>query len=93
MYSVLINTDALKYIDTLTEKSKRLIKRKLEALKDNPHPGRDDKKKLQLPNYDLFRMHVSRSYTIFYRIYEEEKTVMILNIMTVEEAHKKYGRL
>jgi len=42
------------YIDTLAEKSKRLIKRKLETLKDNPYPGRDDKKKLQLPNYDLF---------------------------------------
>jgi len=38
-------------------------------------------------------MYVSRSYTIFYRIYEEEKTDKILNIMTIEEAHKKYGRL
>ena len=38
-------------------------------------------------------MHVSRSYTIFYRICEEEKTVKILNIMTIEEAHKRYGRL
>ena len=93
MYSVFINRDALKYVDTLTEKSKRLIKKKLETLKDNPYPKRDDKKKLQLPNYDLFRIHVSRSYTIFYRIYEEEKTVKILDIMTIEEAHKKYGRL
>ncbi len=38
-------------------------------------------------------MHVSRSYTIFYRIEEREKTVKILDIMTIEEAHKKYGRL
>lgn len=38
-------------------------------------------------------MHVSRSYTIFYRIYEEEKTVKILNIMTIEEVHKGYGML
>ena len=75
MYSVLINRDAQKYVDSLTEKSRRLVKKKLEMLKDNPHPGRADKKKLQLPNYDLFQMHVSRSYTIFYRIYDEEKTV------------------
>ena len=93
MYSVLINREAQKYVDSLTEKSRRLVKKKLEMLKDNPHPGRADKKKLQLPNYDLFRMHVSRSYTIFYRIYEEEKTVKVLNIMTIEEAHKKYGML
>jgi len=77
MYCVLINRDAQKYIDSLTEKSNRIVKKKLETLKDNPHPGRADKKKLQLPDYDLFRMHVSRSYMIFYRIYEEEKTVKV----------------
>lgn len=93
MYRVLINRDAQKYIDSLTEKSKGIIKKKLETLKDNPHPGRADKKKLQLPDYDLFRMHISRSYTVFYRIYEEEKTVKVLDIMTIEEVHKRYGRL
>ncbi|CAD6493741.1 MAG: hypothetical protein EMLJLAPB_00612 [Candidatus Argoarchaeum ethanivorans] len=25
--------------------------------------------------------------------YEKEKTVKVLDIMTIEEAHKKYGRL
>ena len=25
------------------------------------------------------------------RIYEEEKAAKVLNIMTIEEAHKKYG--
>jgi mRNA interferase RelE/StbE len=48
---------------------------------------------LRFPNYDLFRMHVSRSYTIFYRIDEEKKTVRILDIMTIKEAHKRYGLL
>jgi len=93
MYHVLINRDAQKYVNSLTEKSKRIVKKKLETLKDNPHPGRADKKKLQLPDYDLFRMHISRSYTIFYRIYEVEMTVKVLDIMTIEEAHKRYGRL
>ena len=27
------------------------------------------------------------------RIYEEEKAVKVLNVMTIEEAHKKYGML
>jgi mRNA-degrading endonuclease RelE of RelBE toxin-antitoxin system len=44
MYRVLINRDAQKYIDSLTEKSKRIVKKKLETLRDNPHPGRADKK-------------------------------------------------
>ncbi len=93
MYCVLINRDALNYLASLTEKSKKLIRRRLDVLKEDPYPGRAEKKKLHLPGYDLFRMHVSRSYTIFYRIEEREKTVKILDIMTIEEAHKKYGRL
>ncbi len=51
MYGIHINKDALKYVNSLAEKSKRSIKRKLEILKEDPHPGRDDKKKLQLPDH------------------------------------------
>ena len=93
MYGVHINKDALKYVNSLTEKSERLIKRKLEILKEDPYPGRDDKKKLQLPDYDLFRMRMGRSFTIFYKIYEAEKVVRVLDIMTTEKVHKRYGRL
>ncbi len=49
----------------------------LEILKEDPYHGRDDTKKLQLPDYDLFRMHVGQSFTIFYRIYEAEKVVKV----------------
>ena len=93
MYGVYITKDALKYVNSLTEKSERSIKRKLEILREDPYPGRDDKKKLQLSDYDLFRMHVGRSFTIFYRIYDAEKVVKVLDIMTIEKAHKRYGRL
>jgi mRNA-degrading endonuclease RelE of RelBE toxin-antitoxin system len=34
MYGVHITEDALKYVNSLTEKSERLIKRKLEILKE-----------------------------------------------------------
>ncbi len=37
MYRLLINRNAQKYVDLLTEKSKRLVKKKLEILKDDPH--------------------------------------------------------
>ena len=83
----------MKYVNSLTEKSERSIKQKLEILKEDPYPGRDDKKMLQLLDYDLFRMHVGRSFTIFYRIYEAEKVVKVLDIMTIEKAHKQCGRL
>ena len=78
MYRVFITRDALNYLVTLTEKSKRLINRRFAVLKEDPYPGRADKKKLHLPGYDLFRMHVCRSYTIFDRIEEQEKIVKII---------------
>ena len=93
-YKVFISKKALEFLDSLPEKSQRIIKDKLSSLVNNPYPGkRGDKKKLKLPDYELYRMHIARSYTAFYRIYEDEKVVKILDIMTIEEAHKKYGRL
>jgi hypothetical protein len=41
----------------------------------------------------LYRIHVGRSCTVFYKIYEKEKLVRILEIMTIEKAHRRYGRL
>ena len=36
-------------------------------------------------------MHISLKYTLFY--YIESDTVWIDNIMTTEQAHKKYGKI
>jgi hypothetical protein len=30
---------------------------------------------------------------VFYRIFPEEKMVKVLDIMTFEQAHRRYGRL
>ncbi|WP_202318393.1 type II toxin-antitoxin system RelE family toxin [Archaeoglobus neptunius] len=84
-YKVLISKKALEFIDSLPEKSQGIIKDKLSSLVNSPYPGkRGDKKKLKLPSYELYRMHIARSYTAFCRIYEDEKVVKILDIMTVE---------
>jgi mRNA-degrading endonuclease RelE of RelBE toxin-antitoxin system len=47
----------------------------------------------KLRKKEIYRMHIGRSYTLFYKIWKDEKVVEILNIMTIEEAHKRYGRL
>ena len=59
----------------------------------DPHPGKSgDKEKLKLPGR-RYRINVSRSFTIFYRINEKDKRVDVTDIMTIEKAHKIYGRL
>jgi len=93
-YKLLISEEALFFLSTLQEKSRRILRQHLLTLGESPHPGRrGDKKKLNLPGYDLYRLHIGRSFTAFYRIYEQERTVRILALMTIDEAHKLYGRL
>jgi len=37
-------------------------------------------------------MHVGRTYTIIFKIHKESDTVFVLEILTIEQAHKRYGR-
>ena len=40
----------------------------------------------------MYRMHIGRSYTIIFKIVKEENTVLVLDLMTIEQAHKRYRR-
>lgn len=79
----------------MPEKSQRIVKDKCKLLAEDPFPGKGgDKELFRRPGHeDLYRMHVGRTYTTLYRISQEEKVVKILDIMTIEQAHKRYGRL
>lgn len=91
-YKILISKRALKFLNSITEKSQRIIRDELQILYEDPYPGkRGDKERLDLSDYELYRLHISRTFTVFYRIYAKE--VKILDITTIEEAHKRYGRL
>jgi len=94
-YRVLIEREALEYVNGLPEKGKRIVKDNLKKLGENPYPGagKGDKEKLTYRGESLYRMHIGRTFTAFYRIYDREREVRILGVMTIESAHKKYGRL
>jgi len=93
-HKVRIDKTALAFIEQLPNKSQRVVKEKLKTLRDTPYPGKDgDKERLNLSGYILYRIHIARSYTAFYLIDETSETITILDIMTIEKAHKKYGRL
>lgn len=92
-FHLLIEQEQVGRINGFDQKSRRIIKEILKTLRENPYPGkRGDKEKLCLRDgYVLYRLHIGRTWTAFYRIHEEEKQVMILDIMPIEQAHKKYG--
>lgn len=93
-FNLLIEQKQIDRINEFDEKSRRILKEKLDALRDNPYPGnRGDKEKFCLKgDYILYRLHIGRSWTAFYRVYDTAKVVKVLEVMTIEQAHKKYGR-
>jgi len=51
-----------------------------------------DKKLLNLrQDVKIYRLHIGHSFTAYYEI--EGKTVFVNEILTIEQAHKKYKRL
>lgn len=92
-FHVVIDEDAQEYLDDLTLKSNRIVKDKLKLLERDPFPEKNKVKELiHFSDYDAYRMHIARSYTVFYQIDNENKNVMILWLGTIEQAHKLYGR-
>lgn len=91
-FEVVIDVDAKDFLDRLPEKSRNIVKTKLGILKTDPFPGKGgDKELLNSPKHkEVYRLHISRSYTAFYRI--EGKTVVVLWLGSIEKAHKIYGR-
>ena len=92
-YRVLVTPEVRDSIDSLDNKSKRIVKKNLKKLEENPYPGTGlgDKEGLPVQGEKRFRLHIGRTWTAFYSVMEEKKQVRVSEIMSIDEAHKKYG--
>ncbi|MCL9813944.1 type II toxin-antitoxin system RelE family toxin [Natranaeroarchaeum aerophilus] len=93
-YDVLLGEDASEFLPVADDKTTRVCKEKLGYLADNPYPGRGrgDKEKLPIDGRrDRFRMHISRTYTAIYTVIEDDREVRVLEILPIDDAHKRYG--
>ena len=93
-YTVLLGDAARDFLTVADAKTERICKEKLGFLTENPYPGRGrgDKEKLPIDaRRDRFRMHIARSYTAIYTVLEDETEVRVLEIVPIDEAHKRYG--
>jgi mRNA-degrading endonuclease RelE of RelBE toxin-antitoxin system len=76
----------------LPKERKEGIKSAIEGL-INPFPDHSgNKKELKGTQLTSYRLRVG-SYRVFYQIDEEKKEVYVFDILTAEQAHKKYGKL
>jgi mRNA interferase RelE/StbE len=72
---------------------KENIKSVLKELQEPfPGTGRGSKKEIKGADDVAYRLRVG-NYRVFYRIDREAHKVYVFDILTAEQAHKKYGRL
>ncbi len=92
-YKILITPEINEFLQNQEEKTRRIIKSNMEKLGENPYPdeGRGDKEKLPVRGEKRYRLHIGRTWTVFYSILENEKEVRISEILPIDKAHKKYG--
>ncbi|WP_135662746.1 type II toxin-antitoxin system RelE family toxin [Halorhabdus rudnickae] len=94
-YSILIGDEAQEYVSALDEKSKRIVKKNLRKLADDPYPrpgsGSGDMEKLVVDGEELYRLHIGRTHTAFYVVREDEREVRVVDITTIDDAHNRYG--
>jgi mRNA-degrading endonuclease RelE of RelBE toxin-antitoxin system len=95
-YEIAVQRKAADFLNSLDDKSRRIVRTRLTILIEDPYPGKGGDKELikspkGRPDEKIYRLHVSHSFTAFYLI--KGKTVFITEILTIEQAHKKYGTL
>ena len=91
-YEVILSDEATDFLLSLNSKSKSICKKNLDKL-TQPYPGRGsgDKEKIIVSGEVMYRLHIGRSYTAFYIIDEKRKLIRVIEINSIESAHKKYG--
>ncbi len=92
-FFVSIDIDAVSFVHSLDGKSRRIIRNHLNKLENDPFPGKSgDKELLDLgPNVKIYWLHIAHSFTAFYQ--NEGDQVLISEILTIEQAHKKDRKL
>ena len=91
-YAVVVSDDVQGFLQSLDGKSKDVCKKNLAKLA-TPYPGRGigDKERLVVDGEEIYRLHIGRTYTAFYVIDEKQKRVRVLEILSIKDAHQKYG--
>jgi mRNA interferase RelE/StbE len=92
VFTIVIERKAEEFLKKLPKKTRRIAVEKILELREDPFPG-GNKEKLECPHPPtVYRLHISRSFSVFYLIETDEQVVKIEKIMTIERAHKEYSR-
>ncbi len=94
MHELLFSEEALKYLSQIPKKDLVHVREVIalclgEFLKKATR--RCNKKLIKGSKKHTYRLHISMTHTVFYRIDDENKRVLIDDMMGINQAHSKYG--
>lgn len=93
-YEVLVAEDVQALLDSLDEKSERIVRENLAKLRSpRPGEGQGDKEQIRWRGEEVYRLHIGRTWTAFYDFDDEEDVVRVLRVMPIDDALKEYGDL
>ena len=95
-YEFAIRRKSSEFLNKLDDKSRRIVRARRATLQEDPFPGKGGDKELikspkGRPEEKVYRLHIGRSFTAFYRIKGE--TVYVTEVLTIGDTHKKYDTL
>ena len=94
-FEIRVRKPVAAFLDTLPGKSRRIVAAALKDLGGNPFPGSGGNKELLTLSggRQVYRLHIARTYTVFYGVDTDAGIVRVYELLTIEQAHKRYGRL
>lgn len=93
VFTIVIEKKAQAFLKSVPKKTRRIIVDTIVELKLDPFPGGNKERLDCLHPPAVYRLHISRSFTVFYTIEQGEMLVKIDEITTIEQAHKRYSHL
>ena len=94
MYDIVLSTSSIHYLSKLSKSDCRHVKEVLALCLGeylNVVSKRCNKKLLKGSKEGTFRLHISMTHTVFYRVDMYAKRVYVDLIMGINQAHGKYG--
>lgn len=94
-FEVRVRKPVATFLDALPEKSRRIVTAALKDLGENPFPGIGGNKELLTLSggRQVYRVHIARTFTAFYGVDTDSGIVSVYEVLAIEQAHKRYGRL
>jgi mRNA interferase RelE/StbE len=81
-----------KFYRALPEKDRRIVVVHIRHLLEYPDIRADIECIDKTNTEQIWRMHVSRKYTIIYTVFLAGNEIHVDDLMTIEQVHKKYDR-